>query len=175
MKEKISLYLLAIVKRIGALWVGFLVSMIPVYICRANIPDLDTQATVEAIVTSAVVLLSSVVFLFFLYRMDDGAAKLDNKGIILLVAIPTLIHFFVCLITAFTTNLIVISTGMGYYVVHLLEPNASGVAELSVGAKILASLIVTPIPAIGVYLGCLSAWKRRQRTVEELHKENARR
>ena len=44
MKEKISLYLVATVKRIGALWVGFLVSMIPVYILRGNIHDLDTLA-----------------------------------------------------------------------------------------------------------------------------------
>lgn len=175
MKEKISLYIVATVKRIGSLWVGFLVSMIPVYICRANIHDIDIQATVEPIVTSAVVLLSSVVFQFFLHRMDDGVAKLDNREIALLVAVPTLIHFLICVITAFTTNFIVLSTGMGYIFINLLEPNANGVAELSVGAKILASLIVAPIPALGVWLGCMSSRKKRRRDATELHKENTRR
>ena len=174
MKEKLSLYLVATVKRIGALWVGFLVSIIPVYVCRASIHDIDAQAIVEPIVTSVVVLLSSVVFLFFLHRMDDVASKLDNKEIALLVVVPTLIHFLICVITAFTKNLIVLSTGMGYIFINLLEPNAGGVAELSAGAKILASLIVAPIPALGVWLGCISARKKRQKDATELHKNSTR-
>ena len=46
MKEKISLYLVATVKRIGALWVGFLVCIVPLYIIRGNIHDLDDLAIV---------------------------------------------------------------------------------------------------------------------------------
>ena len=172
MKEKPSLYLVATVKRIGALWVGFLVSMIPLYILRGSIHDLDTLAVAERCTTTAIVLLVSAVLLFFLYRRDDHAAKMDGKRTLLLVLIPTLIHFVFCFITAFTKNLIVISTGMGYYFVHLLEPEADSVAELSVGAQIIASLIVTPIPAVGVYFGCLSARKKREKEVTELHREN---
>ena len=171
MKEKISLYLVATVKRIGALWVGFLVSMISVYILRGNIHDLDTLAVAERCTTTAIVLLISAVLLFFLYRRDDHAAKLDSKETLLLVLIPTLIHFVFCFITAFTKNLIVISTGMGYYFVHLLEPEASSVTELSAGVQILAAVIVPILPAVGVFFGCLSARKKREKEVTELHRE----
>ena len=171
MKEKISLYLVATVKRIGALWVGFLVSMIPVYILRGNIHDLDTLAVAERCTTTAIVLLISAVLLFFLYRRDDHAAKLNSKEALLLVLIPTLIHFVFCFITAFTKNLIVISTGMGYYFIHLLEPEADGVAELSAGVQILAAVIVPILPAVGVFFGCLSARKKRNREVAELKRE----
>ena len=171
MKEKISLYLVATVKRIGALWVGFLVSMIPVYILRGNIHDLDTLAMVERSTTTIIVLLTSAVLLLFLYRRDDHAAKLNSKEALLLVLIPTLIHFVFCFITAFTKNLIVISTGMGYYFVHLLEPEADGVAELSARVKILAAAVVPILPAVGVFFGCLSARKKRNREVAELKRE----
>ena len=89
MKEKLSLYLVATVKRIGALWVGFLVSMIPVYILRGNIHDLDTLAMVERSTTTVIVLLTSAVLLLFLYRRDDHAAKLDKHG-------HSLLHTFRC-------------------------------------------------------------------------------
>ncbi len=171
MKEKLSLYLVATVKRIGALWVGFLVSMIPVYILRGNIHDLDTLVAVERSTTSAIVLLTSAVLLFFLYRRDDHAAKMNTKESLLLVLIPTLIHFVFCFITAFTKNLIVISTGMGYYFVHLLEPGADSVAELSAGVQILAAVVVPLLPAVGVYLGCLSARKKRQKESDALKRE----
>lgn len=174
MKEKISLYLVATLKRIGALWVGFLVSMIPVYILRGNIHDLDTLAMVERSTTTVIVLLTSALLLFFLYRRDDHASKLDDKETLLLALIPTLIHFVFCFITAFTKNLIVISTGMGYYFVHLLEPEASGVAELSAGVQILAAVVVPILPAVGVFFGCLSARKKRQKEVAELHREGER-
>ena len=168
MKEKISLYLVATVKRIGALWVGFLVSMIPLYILRGNIHDLDTLAVAERCTTTAIVLIISAVLLFFLYRRDDHAAKMDSKEALLLVLIPTLIHFVFCFITAFTKNLIVLSTGMGYYFVHLLEPDADSVAELSAGVQLIAAIIVPILPAVGAYFGCLSARKRRAKEVSEL-------
>ena len=171
MKEKLSLYLVATVKRIGALWVGFLVSLIPLYILRGSIHDPDTLAMVEWSTTTAIVLLTSAVLLFFLYRRDDHAAKLNSKEALLLVLIPTLIHFVFCFITAFTKNLIVLSTGMGYYFAHLLEPEASSVAELSAGAQILAAVIVPILPAVGAYFGCLSARKKREKEVAELKRE----
>ena len=168
MKEKIALYLVATVKRIGALWVGCLIAIVPLYILRANIHDLDDRAIVEYAVTPTIILLTAVIFLFFLYRHDDHAAKLTAQEALLLTLIPTFIHFFICFITAFTQNLIVISTGMGYSFVHLLEPDADGVAELSAGVQILASAIVTPIPAIGVYLGSLTARRKRRKESAEL-------
>ena len=171
MKEKLSLYLVATVKRIGALWVGFLVSLIPLYILRGSIHDPDTLAMAERSTTTAIVLLTSAVLLFFLYRRDDHAAKLNSKEALLLVLIPTLIHFVFCFITAFTKNLIVLSTGMGYYFAHLLEPEASSVAELSAGAQILAAVVVPILPAVGVYFGCLSARKKREKEVAELKRE----
>ena len=171
MKEKLSLYLVATVKRIGALWVGFLVSLIPLYILRGSIHDPDTLAMVERSTTTAIVLLTSAVLLFFLYRRDDHAAKLNSKEALLLVLIPTLIHFVFCFITAFTKNLIVLSTGMGYYFAHLLEPEASSVAELSAGAQILAAVVVPVLPAVGVFFGCLSARKKREKEVAELKRE----
>ncbi len=171
MKEKLSLYLVATVKRIGALWVGFLISFIPLYILRGSIHDLDTLAAVERISTTAIVLLTSAVLLFFLYRRDDHAARMNTKETLLLVLTPTLIHFVFCFITAFTKNLIVVSTGMGYYFVHLLEPNATGVAELSAGVQIIAAVVVPILPAVGVFFGCLSARKKRQTEVAELHRE----
>ena len=171
MKEKLSLYLVATVKRIGALWVGFLVSLIPLYILRGSIHDPDTLAMVERSTTTAIVLLTSAVLLFFLYRRDDHAAKLNSKEALLLVLIPTLIHFVFCFITAFTKNLIVISTGMGYYFVHLLEPEADSVAELSTGVQMIAAAVVPLLPAVGVYFGCLSARKKREKEVTELKRE----
>lgn len=171
MKEKVSLYLVATVKRIGALWVGFLVSLIPLYILRGSIHDPDTLAMAERSTTTAIVLLTSAVLLFFLYRRDDHAAKLNSKEALLLVLIPTLIHFVFCFITAFTKNLIVLSTGMGYYFAHLLEPEASSVAELSAGAQILAAVVVPILPAVGVFFGCLSARKKREKEVAELKRE----
>lgn len=171
MKEKISLYLVATVKRIGTLWVGFLVSLIPLYILRGSIHDPDTLAIAERSTTTAIVLLTSAVLLFFLYRRDDHAAKLNSKEALLLVLIPTLIHFVFCFITAFTKNLIVLSTGMGYYFAHLLEPEASSVAELSAGAQILAAVVVPILPAVGAFFGCLSARKKREKEVAELKRE----
>lgn len=170
MKERVMSYLLAAVKRIGALWIGFLLAMIPIYACRASIHDINILVVTEPIVTSSVVLLSAAVVLYFLYRGDDRAAKADPKGISGMILMPTLIHALVCVITAFTTNLTVISTGMGYAVLELLEPAASGIAGLSVGVKLLAAVVVPPIPALGAWLGCLSAQKKRRRQAEELHR-----
>ena len=172
MKEKISLYLVATVKRIGALWVGVLVSIVPLYILRSYVHDLDDLAIVEYAVNPAIILLTSAVCMFLLYWRDDHASKLNNKETLLLVFIPTLIHFLICFITAFTKNLIVISTGCGYLFVYLLEPDiGKEVAELPARLQILASLIITPIPAIGVFFGCLAARKKRQKEVAQLHRE----
>lgn len=171
MKEKISLYLVATLKRIGALWVGFLVCIVPLYIIRGNIHDLDDLAIVEYAINPAIILLISALCTFFLYRRDDHAAKMDGKRTLLLVLIPTLIHFLICFIASFTKNSIVIATGCGYQFAHLIEPDADGVGELSAGVQILASLVVTPIPAVGVFFGCLSARKKREKEVTELHRE----
>ena len=170
MKEKIALYLLAAIKRIGALWVGLLVSIVPLYVLRGNFHTIEDLAVVEYAVTPAIILLTSVVFLFFLYRRDDYAARLTSAEALRLVLIPTLIHFGVCFLTAFTKNLIVISTGCGYQFVYLLAPDLSReVAELPAGLQILASAVITPIPAIGAFFGCLSARQKRRRESAELH------
>lgn len=169
MKEKVSLYLLAAVKRIGALWVGLLVAVVPLYILRANFHAQEDLAIVEYAVNPAIILLTSAVFLFFLYRHDDRAARMTPKEALLLTLIPTLIHFGICFLTAFTKNLIVISTGCGYRFIHLLVPGLSDeVGELPARLQILASLVVTPIPAVGAYFGCLSARRKRQKESAEL-------
>ena len=57
----------------------------------------------------------------------------------------------------------------------LPEPDASGVAELSAGVQILAAFVVSVIPAVGVFIGCISARKKRQKDVAELHREGEKR
>ena len=61
--------------------------------------------------------------------------------------------------------------GRGYYFVHLLEPEADSVAELSAEVQIIAAAVVSLLPAVGVYFGCLSARKKREKEVSELHHE----
>lgn len=170
MKEKISLYLVATVKRIGALWVGFLVSLIPLYMLRASIHDLDTRAIVEPLASYLIVVLSAALFLFFFYRRDDDAAKMDNKGIVGLTVIPTAIHLLLCVLICWSKYVYFLLSA-AHAITHLLAPGAHDITEQAIWSVLVASLITTPVPAVGVYFGCLSARKKREKEVAELHRE----
>lgn len=170
MKEKLSLYLMAAVKRIGALWGGFLISIVPLYVLRGSIHDQDTLAAAEAILNYLLVSLSAALFLFLLYRRDDAAAKLDHKGIVGLTVIPTVIHLLLCVLLCWSKYVYILLSS-AFSITHLLAPGAHDITEQAVWSILVASLLVTPIPAAGVYFGCLSARKIRRRESAELRGE----
>ncbi len=170
MKEKLSLYLVATVKRIGALWVGFLISLIPLYVLRASIHDLDTRALVEPLASFLIVVLYAALFLFFFYRRDDDAAQMDNKGIIGLTIIPTAIHLLLCVLICWSKYVYFLLSA-AFSIANLLAPGAHDITEQAIWSILVASAIITPIPAVGVYFGCVSARKKREKEISELHRE----
>ena len=169
MKEKFSLYFVATLKRIGALWVGFLFSLIPLNILRANISDVSGRADAEALISFLVVVCISSVFLFLLYRRDDAVAKMDNKSIVELTVAPTIVHFFLCVLICWSKYVYFLLSG-AYSIAQLFAPGASDINEQAIWSVLLAALIVTPIPAVGVFFGCLSARKKRKKEIEELYR-----
>jgi len=171
MKEKISLYLVATIKRVGALWIGFLIALIPLYILRGNIHDPNVLTIVEPLSNYLIVVLSAALFLFLLYRRDDTAAKLDNKGIIGFAVIPTIIHLLLCVLMCWTKYVYVLLSS-AFSITNLLAPGAHDITEQATWSILVASLIITPIPAVGVFFGCLSARKKRRKEVAELHIED---
>lgn len=167
MKEKISLYLVATIKRVGALWIGFLVALIPLYILRGSIHDLNTLAIVESLSNYLIVVMSAALFLFLLYRRDDTAAKLDNEGIVGLTVIPTVIHLLLCVLMCWNKYVYVFLSA-AFSITHLLAPGAHDITEQAIWSILVASLIITPIPAVGVFFGCLSARRKRRKEIAEL-------
>lgn len=128
MKETISLYLVATVKRINALWVGFLVALAPLYIIRANIHDLDTRTIAEALSNFLIVVLSAALFLFLIYRRDDEVAKLNPKGTIAITVIPTVIHLLLCVLICWSKYVYILLSS-AYSITHLLAPGADNITE----------------------------------------------
>lgn len=167
MKEKISLYLVATIKRVGALWIGFLVALIPLYILRGSIHDLNTLAIVESLSNYLIVVMSAALFLFLLYRRDDTAAKLDNEGIVGSTVIPTVIHLLLCVLMCWNKYVYVFLSA-AFSITHLLAPGAHDITEQAIWSILVASLIITPIPAVGVFFGCLSARRKRRKEIAEL-------
>lgn len=127
----------------------------------------------ENTVSLVIVLVASVLFLFFLYRRDDDAAKLDSKGTVFMTVIPTVIHLLICVLICWN-KYVYIFLSEAYSLAQLLSPDAHDITEQPVWSVAVASLLVTPIPAIGVWLGCLSAQKNRRREVAALRKEGER-
>ena len=168
MKHRLSQYIVATLFRIGALWGGFLVSMIPLYIVRGMYVDSSVQETVENLVTLLVLLTTSVVILFFVYRGNDEAAKLDKKGMLSMICIPTAVHLALCILLCWT-KYVYIFLSEGYALARLISPGAHDITEQSVWSVLVASLIVTAIPSLGVYLGCLSARRKRKKESAMLH------
>lgn len=168
MKHKIPQYLVATLYRIGALWGGFLISMIPLYIVRGMHMDISVKDTVENLVTLLVLLATSVVILFFVYRGNDEAAKLDNKDLISLLWIPTVLHLALCVMLCWS-KYVYVFLSEGYALARLISPGAKDITEQSVWSVLVASLIVTAIPSIGVLLGSLAARKKREKERKALH------
>ena len=172
MKHKISQYIAATLFRIGALWGGFLVSMLPLYIVRGMYVDSSVKETVENLVTLLVLLATSVVILFFVYRGNDEAAKLDKKGMLSMICIPTAAHLALCVLLCWS-KYVYIFLSEGYALARLISPGARDITEQSVWSVLVASLIVTAIPSLGVLLGCLSARKKREKEHKALHWESS--
>lgn len=174
MKEKVSLYAVATLKRIASLWIGYLVAIIPLYVFRANYHDTVTQGTIEAILMVAIVLLTAGVSLFLLYRRDDETAKLDKRGMIGITIIPTILHLLLCVLLCWSKYVYILLSG-AYSLANILAPGAHDITEQAIWSVLVASLIVTPILAIGVWLGCLSARRQRKKEQVALRREDDRR
>lgn len=168
MKHKISQYIAATLYRIGALWCGFLISVIPLYIVRGMNLDISVKDAAENLVTLLVLLATAVVILFFVYRGSDEAAKLDKKGLISLLWIPTAVHLGLCVVLCWS-KYVYIFLSEGYALARLLSPGAKDITEQSVWSVLVASLIVTAIPSLGVLCGCLAARKKREKECKTLH------
>ena len=168
MKYKLSQYIAATLFRIGALWGGFLASMLPLYIIRGMNLDLSIKATVENLVTLVVLLAVSVVILFFIYRGNDQAGKLNNKELISLLWIPTAVHLALCVLLCWSKYAYVFLSE-GYALARLISPGARDITEQSAWSVLVASLVVTTVLALGVLLGCLSARKKREKERKALH------
>lgn len=170
MKEKISLYLVAVLKRIAALWVGYLVAIVPLYILRGNYHDMATLETLENILLAATASVVSPLLLFFLYRTDDHAARLDSKGVLALAVVPSVIHLLCCVLLCWSKYVYILLSG-AFSFACLLSPGADSIVEQPIWSVLVASVIATAIPAIGVYLGCRAAGRKRQKEIAMLHGE----
>ena len=128
---------------------------------------MNTLAIVESLSNYLIVVMSAALFLFLLYRRDDTAAKLDNEGIVGLTVIPTVIHLLLCVLMCWNKYVYVFLSA-AFSITHLLAPGAHDITEQAIWSILVASLIITPIPAVGVFFGCLSARRKRRKEIAEL-------
>lgn len=168
MKNRIVQYLVSTVWRLGSLWAGFLVAMLPLYIVRGAYHDTATKATLENIVTLLFLLVVSVIVMFFVYRSNDEAAKYDTKELIGMLIVPVIIHFVLCAVLCWSkVSYLLLSEG--YAFARLVAPGASDITKQPAWSVLVAALVVTPVPSLGVYLGCLSARRKRKKGLAALH------
>ena len=170
MKRRILQYLISVAWRIGSLWAGFLVAMIPLYIFRGIYHDMATKATLENIINLLFMLLTSVIVMFFVYRGNDETAKFDKKELIRLLLIPAAIHFVLCALLCWS-KFAYLLLSEGFSLARLLSPDAHDITKQPAWSVLVAALIVTPIPSLGVFLGCLSARKKREKERKALLKK----
>ncbi len=144
--------------------------MIPLYILRGMNLDISVKDTVENLVTLLVLLITALVVLFFVYRGNDEAAKLDKKGMISILWIPIAAHLSLCVLLCWN-KFVYIFLSEGYALARLISPGAKDITEQSAWSVLVASLVVTAIPSLGVLLGCLAARKKREKERKALHGE----
>ena len=160
-EKKFSLFV-AIVRLVGSLWLGFLVSFLPLYIFRGIYHDTATKTTYENMIISIVSIITAMLCLFLLYRMDDEAAKMERRDVIKVSVLPTAVLVLLCVLISWTKYPIILLGG-AFELASLLAPGAHDIVEQASWSWILAALITAPFLAVSVYGGCLAARRRREK------------
>lgn len=169
MKEKKFNNFVALVRLVGSLWLGFLISFVPLYIFRGNYHETANKTTYENIITTLISLFCAMVFLFFMYRADDEAAKMERKDMLRSAAIPSVIHILLCTLISWTKYPAYLLGG-ALSLASLLAPDAHGTEVYPAWAWIVAALIIAPFLAASVFGGCLAAKRKREKEMNRLHR-----
>lgn len=160
----------ALVRLVGALWLGFLVSFIPLYIFRGSYHDAATKTTYENILIASISIFTAMVFLFFLYRGDDEAAKLERGDAIRVSVVPAAIHVLLCTLISWTKYPVYLLGG-AFPIASLLAPEAHGSDAYPAISWIVAALITAPFLIGSVYGGCFAARCKREKESNRLRKK----
>ncbi len=169
MKEKKFNSFVAVVRLVGSLWLGFLVSFVPLYIFRGNYHDAGTKTTYENLIITVISVIVAALCLFLMYRSDDEAAKMEKRDTLKLAVIPSVIHILLCTLISWTKYPAYLLGG-ALSLASLLAPEAHGTEVYPAWSWILAVLIITPILAVSVFVGCLAAKRKREKELAGLHK-----
>ena len=110
-----------------------------------------------------------MVFLFFMYRADDEAAKMERKDMLRSAAIPSVIHILLCTLISWTKYPAYLLGG-ALSLASLLAPDAHGTEVYPAWAWIVAALIIAPFLAASVFGGCLAAKQKREKEMNRLHR-----
>ena len=169
-REKRFNLFVALVRLVGALWLGFLVSFLPLYIFRGMYHDVATKPTYESLIISTISIIAAMACLFLLYREDDEAAKMERKDIIKASLIPVALHVLLCTLISWTKYPIILLGG-AFEVASLLAPGSHSIVEQASWSWIVAALITAPFLMASVYGGCLAAGRKRKKELARMHEE----
>ena len=161
-KEKKFNVFVALVRLVAALWLGFLFAIVPMYIFRGTYHDAATKATYENLILTVVSVVAAALCLILLYRADDEAARMDGRDALKAALIPTAIHVLLCALISWTKYPLILLGGV-FPLAELLSPGAHNITEQPAWSWIVAALMVAPILAVAVYVGCLAARRKRQK------------
>ena len=169
-KEKNFNLFVALVRLVGALWLGFLVSFVPLYIFRGSYHDVATKTTYENVLISTISIFTAMAFLFFLYRSDDEAAKMKRGDAIRVSVVPAAVHVLLCTLICWTKYPLILLGG-AFPLASLIAPGAHNVTEQAFWSWIVAALITAPFLIVSVYGGCLAARRKREKESDQLLKK----
>lgn len=169
-KEKNFNLFVSLVRLVGALWLGFLVSFVPLYIFRGIYHDVATKTTYENIIISVISILTAMPTLFLMYRGDDEAARMERRDAIKVSVMSAYVHVLLCTLICWTKYPLILLGG-AFPLASLVAPGAHDITEQAFWSWIVAALITAPFLIVSVYGGCLAARRKREKASSQLLKK----
>ncbi len=153
-KTVMSELLLGALSIYGGSWLGFLVSVIPLYIVRGSYHDMETIKRVESLASAAVALPVVCVFLILLYRRNDNAARADRRTVHIRAAGASIL----CGLISFGGS--PAFSPSGYYLATAIDPTKYGPSFL---ALLITAVLTTLLFSVSIYFGYFLARRKHAR------------
>ncbi len=167
MKTKFSDFIFVFFRILGAAWLAFLVSVVPLYIWRGNHGSNNRG---EEILMSVIGLVFGFLFVLLLQLRDEGARGRSIKDTLTAagggIGIYTLLWV---LLDLPTKNNFIISV-LGSYLARLIGKDADGCPTFA--ASILAALVFDLVYFLAILLGAVLARKKHLKFLGKLKKDN---